>query len=118
MPRRTPPSKATRSPAGRKASPTAAARLLSLERRLAATGEILRVISRSPSDVQPVFDAIVRSVLQLCDGVFSIVLRFDGEYLHLGAEHNFSPEALAAYRRWFPRRALDDRLVGRCLLER
>src|SRR5262249_54731588 len=30
-----------------------------------ATGEILRIISQSPTDVQPVFDAIVRSASQL-----------------------------------------------------
>jgi two-component system, NtrC family, sensor kinase len=83
-----------------------------------ATAEILRVISTSPSDVQPVFDAIVRNAVRLCDGVFSNVLRFDGEIVHFGAQHNFSPDALAAYRRWFPRRAADDRLVGRALLER
>jgi hypothetical protein len=35
----------------------------------AATSEILRVISSSPTDVQPVFDAIVRSAVRLCDGV-------------------------------------------------
>jgi GAF domain-containing protein len=83
-----------------------------------ATTEILRVIGQSPADAQPVFDAIVRSAVRLCDGVFSIVGRFDGEYIHFGAEHNFNPEALAAYRRWFPRRAVDDHLAGRALLER
>jgi signal transduction histidine kinase len=83
-----------------------------------ATSEILRVIGQSPADVQPVFEAIVRSAVRLCEGVFSIVGRFDGEYIHFGAEHNFSPEALEAYRRWFPRRAADDRLAGRAILER
>ena len=34
-----------------------------------ATAEILRVISSSPTDVQPVFDAIVRSAVRLCDGL-------------------------------------------------
>src|SRR5262249_56635809 len=35
-----------------------------------ATGEILRVISSSPTDVQPVFDAIVRNAVRLCNGQF------------------------------------------------
>src|SRR5262245_23855810 len=86
--------------------------LAAAQEQQAATAEILKVISSSPSDVQPVFDAIVRSAVQLCDGVFSIVGRFDGEHIHFGAEYNFSPKALAAYRRWFPRRAADDRLAG------
>jgi len=83
-----------------------------------ATSEILRAISGSPTDVQPVFDAIVRSAGRLCGGVFSIVLRFDGELIHFVAHHNFSPDALTAYRQWFPRRAVDDHLVGRAILER
>ena len=33
-----------------------------------ATSEILRVISSSPTDVQPVFDAIVENAVRLCDG--------------------------------------------------
>src|SRR5262245_48662718 len=47
----------------------------------AATAEILRVISSSPTDVQPVFDTIVKSALKLCDGFFSIVYGFDGEIM-------------------------------------
>ena len=44
--------------------------------------EILRVISSSPTDVQPVFDTIVRSAVRLCDGASARVFRFDGELLH------------------------------------
>src|SRR5262249_1986287 len=53
-----------------------------------ATGEILRVISSSPTDVQPVFEAIVLSASRLCNGLYTIVTRFDGELLHLAAQHN------------------------------
>ena len=83
-----------------------------------ATADILRVISQSPTDVQPIFDAIVTSAVRLCDGVFSVVLRLDGELMHLAAQHNFNPEAEAALRRWFPRSVVDDRLVGRAITER
>src|SRR5215475_8291573 len=46
-----------------------------------ATSEILRVISQSPTDVQPVFDAIVASSVRLCAAKFGVVFRFDGDTL-------------------------------------
>ena len=58
-----------------------------------ATAEILRVISRSPTDIQPVFDAIVHSAVRLCDATFCNLVRVDGELLHQVAQHNFRPEA-------------------------
>src|SRR5438477_1572147 len=67
-----------------------------------ATAEILRVISRSQTDVQPVFDTIVRSAVRLCDGLFSALFQFDGELLHHVAHHNYTPEALEEMRRIFP----------------
>ena len=63
-----------------------------------ATADILRVISRSPSDIQPVFDAIVQNAVKLCEGLFGTVLRLDGDRLHLAAHHNLSPAGLQAYR--------------------
>src|SRR4030095_159867 len=46
-----------------------------------ATSEVLTVISRSPSDVQPVFDMIAESAARLCVGQFCFVYRFDGPIL-------------------------------------
>jgi GAF domain-containing protein len=46
-----------------------------------ATAEILRVISNSPTEVQPVFDAVAASSTRLCDGLYGLVFRFDGEML-------------------------------------
>jgi len=66
-----------------------------------ATSEILRVISSSPTEVQPVFDTIVKSAVRLCDGLFSSFFRFDGELIHPVAQHNHSPEALEILRRTF-----------------
>src|SRR5262249_7294361 len=67
-----------------------------------ATSEILRVISRSRTNVQPVFDAIVRSAVRLCDGLFSGLYQYDGEVIEQVAHHNYSAEALDVARRIFP----------------
>src|ERR1700737_4081933 len=84
----------------------------------AATGEILRVISSSPTDVQPVFDAIVRSAVRLCDGVIGAVNTFDGELTPAVAVHNYTPEALAAMQRMYPMRPGRHQLTGRAILSR
>jgi signal transduction histidine kinase/DNA-binding response OmpR family regulator len=44
-----------------------------------ASADILRVISRSPEDVQPVFDAIAQTTHRLLDCAFSAVLQRDGD---------------------------------------
>jgi GAF domain-containing protein len=68
----------------------------------AATSEILRVISRSRTDAQPVFDAIAQSAAQLCGAEFCHVFRFDGASLHFAAHHGLSAKAFAAGRRLYP----------------
>jgi two-component system, NtrC family, sensor kinase len=83
-----------------------------------ATAEILRVISRSQTDVQPVFDTIVRSAVRLCDGLFSSVYQFDGKVHYLVAQHNYTPEALAEVHRIFPAPATRDLFTGRAILDR
>jgi signal transduction histidine kinase/putative methionine-R-sulfoxide reductase with GAF domain len=69
-----------------------------------ATSEILRVISSSPTDVRPVFEAIAQSAVRLCDGLFSAVLQFDGELVHLAADYNIAPLGVEILRRAFPSR--------------
>jgi len=83
-----------------------------------ATSEILRVISISPTDVQPVFDAIVRSAVRLCGANHGIAARFDGELLHPLAHHGFSPDALKIVERAYPRRPSLDDMLGRAALKR
>src|SRR5262245_17779175 len=67
-----------------------------------ATGEVLNVISRSPTDVQPVFDMIAESAARLCEGQFCFVYRFDGQLLHFVAHHSLTPEVIEINRRAFP----------------
>jgi signal transduction histidine kinase len=83
-----------------------------------ATSEILRVISASPTDVQPVFDTICRSAVQLLDGYGASVYRFDGGLMHLGAVVSPSPEADARLRGAFPRAPDGEVAPGRSILER
>ncbi len=50
-----------------------------------ATSEILRVISSSPTDLQPVLDAVAENAARLCDASDSVILRVEGELLRLVA---------------------------------
>jgi GAF domain-containing protein len=54
--------------------------------RQTASADILRVISGSHTDLQPVFDAIVRNAAALCGSLFANVLLFDGERLAFRGE--------------------------------
>ena len=83
-----------------------------------ATSEILRVISDSPTDVQPVFDAITRSAVRLCDATFCSLHRFDGELVHQVASHNFTPEALEVAQRVYPAPLTRQLASARAILDR
>jgi signal transduction histidine kinase len=76
----------------------------------AATAEILRIISGSPTDVQPVFDTIVRNFVSLCGSIFGVIYTFDGELVHFAGACGFSPEQLNGLRAKYPVR-VDDRSV-------
>src|SRR6516164_3301341 len=54
------------------------AQLTDVAEQQTATGNILRVINNSPTDAQPVFDAIIRSARQLSKARFGVLHRFDG----------------------------------------
>ncbi len=60
--------------------------------RQTATAEILRVISSSPTDLQPVFDAILENALRLCDAHLGNLLLYDGNRLRTGAQRGANPE--------------------------
>ncbi len=82
-----------------------------------ATNEILRAIARSPTDVRPVFEAIVGNAARLCEAEFSAVTRFDDGLLHLVAINNMSPDERAAFHSLFPRRPTRAFTMGRAFLE-
>ncbi len=46
-----------------------------------ATSEILRVIASSPTDIQPMLDAIAESAARLCESYDAVIQRVDGDFL-------------------------------------
>jgi len=83
----------------------------------AATGEVLNAISRSPTDIQPVFDAIVGRAAALCQAEFSAVARLEYGLLHLVALHSMSPEERAAFHSLFPRPLARNFVMGLAFLD-
>jgi hypothetical protein len=63
-----------------------------------ATSEVLQVISGYPSDPQPVFQAMLKNAVRLCDAEFGNIYHWDGDVLHLFATQN-APPAFAEARR-------------------
>src|SRR5215813_7157943 len=61
-----------------------------------AIAEILRVISRSPTDIQPVFETLLQPAVRLCAAEYAALFRFDGSQIHLVAAHNLPLDDLAS----------------------
>jgi GAF domain-containing protein len=68
-----------------------------------ATSEVLRVISSSPGDLQPVFSAMLESAARLCDASFGNIFRWDDDALRLVATYN-TPAAFTEARSQLPLR--------------
>ncbi|MEO6623725.1 MAG: GAF domain-containing protein, partial [Burkholderiaceae bacterium] len=62
-----------------------------------ATSDILGVISSSPMDVTPVFEAILRSATRLCESDRGIMFRYDGEFMQGVSALGLSGEAHQDY---------------------
>ncbi len=67
-----------------------------------ANAEILQVISEATSDLQPVFDLIVRKAAELCGAKFSVVEQVDGDVQHFRAQHGFPKKTLARLLKSYP----------------
>jgi signal transduction histidine kinase/CheY-like chemotaxis protein len=63
-----------------------------------ATSEVLRIISSSPGDLQPVFQAILSNATRLCGANFGTLYRCDGDAFRAAAFHN-APAAFIEARK-------------------
>jgi GAF domain-containing protein len=86
--------------------------------RQAATAEVLSLISDSPTDLQSVFDRIVKNAARLCQSVLSAVYRSEGEHVELVAHDHFSAESVAAVRKAYPAPLAGNNLISVALRER
>jgi GAF domain-containing protein len=56
-----------------------------------ATSEVLHVISSSPGELKPVFEAMLTSAMRICEAKFGHLLLYDGESYHAAHLHNLPP---------------------------
>jgi GAF domain-containing protein len=77
-----------------------------------ATSEVLQIISSSPGDLEPVFEAMLEKAVRICDANFGNIFRWHDGALHLVAPYNI-PAAFAEYRKRAPFRPDAENPVGR-----
>jgi hypothetical protein len=82
-----------------------------------ATAEILGVISRSHTDLQPVLDAIARNAFRLCRATAALAVTVDGPRIHLGAVHGVPAPAVDALRSAVSASGRDAGPIARALLD-
>src|ERR1700730_4134103 len=80
-----------------------------------ATSEVLRIISSSPTEIQPVLDAVGANAARLCEANNAVIFRLEGDFLRLVASHWEIPTTSHA-REGTP--ANRDTVIGRAACDR
>jgi GAF domain-containing protein/anti-sigma regulatory factor (Ser/Thr protein kinase) len=97
------------------------ARLLNEQResleRQTATSEVLKVISSSPGELEPVFQAVLDSATRLCEANFGILYRYEGGAFHAVALRG-APPGFAEFQQRAPIHPLPSSGLGRIVSTR
>ena len=83
-----------------------------------ATSDVLRVISSSPTDIQPVLEIIGERAERLCEAEISVVSIVDGELIRVASIHGMTEAGVEAARRAFPMRRADETIMARAVRTR
>jgi transcriptional regulator with GAF, ATPase, and Fis domain len=90
-------------------------RLVEAMKQQAATSEVLRIISNSPTEIQPVLDAIAEHAARLCGANNAVIFRLEGNSLRLVASYGKLPTTSHARK---PVPANRDTVLGRATCDR
>src|SRR5215468_10329429 len=82
----------------------------------AATTDVLRIISASPGELSPVFQAILEHATRICEANFGMLHRFDGKAFHFVAEVRTPAELAEFQRRRSPFQPVSGGLLERVML--
>jgi GAF domain-containing protein len=85
-----------------------------LEQRT-ATSEVLKVISSSPGELEPVFQTMLENATRICEANFGTLFRFEGDTYRAVASHNAPPPLAASYREGGLRRPTPGTLFERMI---
>ena len=80
--------------------------------RETATAEVLGVINSSPGDPTPVFEAIIKKAMRLCEATHGGLFTYDGDLFHLAAAHS-DPRLVGWHQQLGPFRPPADTGAGR-----
>src|SRR5215469_14108478 len=83
--------------------------------RETANSEILRLISKSPGDLELVFRTILENAVRICEAKFGTLFRLEGDDLHLAAQFGTPPELVEFQKRRGPFQPTPGHVLERAL---